>query len=99
VFEYHYIARPLKPTLWYKNLTPISYTSPVIAHFVQIANFSLPWQQSRSGANLMNDTVKFVDLENPQLVQESGIYLLYRPTYSQFYVQSYTQICVMVIFY
>ena len=30
----HYIARPLKPPLWHKNLALVSYTSRVIANFM-----------------------------------------------------------------
>jgi len=51
--------------------------------YVQIVNFSLPWQQGGSGANL-NDTQNWPTSKTPSLVQESG---------------TNTQICVMVTFY
>jgi len=37
--------------------------------------------KGRSGANV-NDTMKQADPQNPSLLQESGTYLLYRPSYS-----------------
>jgi len=69
---YHYIVRPLKPPLWYRNLALVSYTRRVIAKFyVQIANFSLPWQQRSVEANL-NDTMKLADLEKPIVYKNPG---------------------------
>jgi len=65
VFEwYRYIARSLKPRLWYKNLALISYTSRVIANFMcKHPNFCyshilltaiLPYCKSRLLTSLLN---------------------------------------------
>jgi len=34
-----------------------------------------------------NDTITLLDPQNPTLVQQSGIYLLHKPSYDKFYVQ------------
>jgi len=77
---------PKNSTLVQESCTYLLYKPNYSQFYVQIVNFSLPWQQVRSGASL-NDRGTGHLQKSPSVVQESGTCLLYRPSYSQFCVQ------------
>jgi len=53
------------PTLVQESGSYLIYKPNYSQFYVQLVNFSLPWQQGSAGANL-NDTMKLADLENPK---------------------------------
>ena len=54
---------PKTPTFVQESGTSLLYKPTYTQLYVQIVNFSLPWQQGSVGANL-NDTMKVADLKN-----------------------------------
>ena len=61
----------------------IYYVRRVIANFVKIRNFSLPWQQGWS-EEMRVTPLNVPTLNTHKLVQMSGLYVLYNLSYSYF---------------
>jgi len=70
--------------VWCKSLSNISSTCRVITNFVlKFPRFRFRGNKGRSGINF-NDTAVLSDTEIPCMVQYSRLYILYKPSNSQF---------------